>query len=118
MVVKKKSVPEWLNSPLWSSKPPDDHLVSRYDTKTLRSDSPPPPPLPPSPPPPSKSPSLPALPGSERSDLSPGEPSSCHPWLEEDPRDSQLLVDFRITVRVTLHVVAAPSFHLFLFLRF
>ncbi|XP_074587112.1 uncharacterized protein LOC141842999, partial [Curcuma longa] len=100
MVAKKKSVPEWLNSPLWSSKPPDDQLVSRYDTKTLRPDSPPPPPPPPppSPPPPSKSPSLPALPGSERSDFPSGEPSSRRPWLEEEPRDSELLVDFRITL--------------------
>ncbi|KAG6479284.1 hypothetical protein ZIOFF_062747 [Zingiber officinale] len=112
MVMKKKSVPEWLNSPLWYSKPPDDRPISHYNTKTLRPDSSPPPPPPP--PPLSKSPSLPALLGSERSDLPSGEPSPCHPWLEEEPRDSELLVDFRITVRVTLHVVAAPSEQLLL----
>ncbi|XP_042440008.1 TBC1 domain family member 13-like isoform X2 [Zingiber officinale] len=109
MVMKKKSVPEWLNSPLWYSKPPDDRPISHYNTKTLRPDSSPPPPPspppsppppspPPSPPPLSKSPSLPALLGSERSDLPSGEPSPCRPWLEEEPRDSELLVDFRITL--------------------
>ncbi|KAG1331487.1 TBC1 domain family member 13 [Cocos nucifera] len=83
----KKGVPDWLNSPLWSSHPSD----VRYATKSTSPDPPsrpPPPPSDPSPPPPP-----PPLPDATR-----GEPSPSTVPPEEDSLQSQLLTEFKLTL--------------------
>ncbi|WOL04193.1 hypothetical protein Cni_G12914 [Canna indica] len=97
MVGKKKGVPEWLNSPLWSSNPPNDRIFSSYDTGTL---SPDPPPSPPPPPPKEPSPSRPGLDGAHRSEIrAPArESSQSWSWPEDESLEAQLLVDFQITL--------------------
>ncbi|CAD5193265.1 unnamed protein product [Musa acuminata subsp. malaccensis] len=98
MVGKKKVVPEWLNSPLWSSNLSDDRRSSRYETRTLSPEpSSPPPPAPPRPEP---SPSRPRLAVAQRSEIGAhsGELSPSWSSLEEESRESQLLADFQITL--------------------
>ncbi|XP_008808195.1 TBC1 domain family member 13 isoform X2 [Phoenix dactylifera] len=87
-MVGKKGVPDWLNSPLWSSHPSD----ARYATKTPSPDPPPrppPPPSDPSPPPPPP----PPLPEATRE-----EPSLSRVPPEEDSLQSQLLTEFKLTL--------------------
>ncbi|RRT77805.1 hypothetical protein GW17_00015074 [Ensete ventricosum] len=99
MVGKKKGVPEWLNSPLWSSNLSDDRRSSRYETITLSPEPSSPPPAPSRPEP---SPSRPRLAGAQRSEIGAhsGELSPSWSSPEEESRESQLLADFQITVRV------------------
>lgn len=97
-MVKKKEVPEWLNSSLWSSNPSpqDDHRLLRCASKP---DTPPPPPPPPprpaSPPPPQtlpqQQPHSPAK--SQGQDQSVGDSRSATVSPEEISRQAQLLAE-------------------------
>lgn len=109
MVGKKKGVPEWLNSPLWSSNLSDDRRSSRYETRTLSPEPSSPPPAPSRPEP---SPSRPRLAVAQRSEIGAhsGELSPSWSSLEEESRESQLLADFQITVRVLSHGCAVILF--------
>lgn len=90
-MVGKKGVPEWLNSPLWSSQPSD----ALYAAKPP---SPDPPPRPPPPPPPPPARSDPPPPPPPLANVAREEPSPSRVPSEEDSLQSQLLIEFKLTL--------------------
>lgn len=86
----KKRVPDWLNSSLWYSRPPNDERFLSYASQYDSGDSEPPPEPPvPEPPPATARPDPPKIdPSRSRNDDDNGVPS-----VEEFSRQSQLLAE-------------------------